>query len=76
MKAKITLTHEVTLFVEAPSENVLRNWMATTSPNGAVNYLREKGKYAEENYQEIIECFVAEDSNVDISIDKKGHVVQ
>ena len=70
MKAKVNLTYSVTLFVEGGSDDEISDWLAQTTPDEAFKQAKEQtGNYVEENYDEQIECFVGDDSEVDLVIE-------
>lgn len=70
MKAKVNLTYSVTLFVEGKSIDAISDWLAQTTPDEAFKQAKEQtGNYVEENYDEQIECFVMDDSEVDLVIE-------
>lgn len=70
MKAKVNLTYSVTLFVEGGSDDEISDWLAQTTPSEALKQAKEQtGNYVEENYDEQIECFVMDDSEVDLVIE-------
>ena len=70
MKAKVNLTYSVTLFVEGGSDDEISDWLAQTTPDEAFKQVKEQtGNHVEENYDEQIECFVMDDSEVDLVIE-------
>lgn len=70
MKAKVKLTYSVALFVEGGSDDEISDWLAQTTPGEALKQVKEQtGNYVEENYDEQIECFVMDDSEVDLVIE-------
>lgn len=70
MKAKVKLTYSVTLFVEGESSDTISDWLAQTTPGEALKQAKEQtGNYVEESYDEQIECFVSDDSEVDLVIE-------
>lgn len=70
MKAKVKLTHSVTLFVEGGSDDEILDWLAQTTPGEALKQVKEQtGNYVEEDYDEQIECCVMDDSEVDLVIE-------
>lgn len=70
MKAKVKLTYSVTLFVEGESSDAISDWLAQTTPGEALKQAKEQtGNYVEESYDEQIECFVSDDSEVDLVIE-------
>ena len=70
MKAKVELTYSVTLFVEGKSSDAISDLLAQTTPSEALKQAKDQtGNYVEENYDEQIECFVSDDSEVDLVIE-------
>lgn len=68
MKCKVRLTHTVELFVEGKDEETIMDWLAQTTPEGAIH--AAGGNVAEE-YDEEILCEVRNDSVVDYVIEDK-----
>ena len=70
MKAKVNLTYSVTLFVEGDSYDEISDWLAQTTPGEALKQAKDQtGNYVEQDYDEQIECFVSDDSEVDLVIE-------
>jgi len=67
MKAKVTLTYSVTVFVEADNEEQIYDWMNCTTPKEALEQCRDD-MYIEQDYSEELECFVRDDSEVNIKL--------
>lgn len=65
MKCKVRLTHTVTMFVEGDTEDMIQDWLNSTTPSGAKKLC---SNYVEEDYSEEIICEVRDDSNVDYKI--------
>lgn len=68
MIAKVKLTHTVTVFVKGENENQIMDWARYTTPSEA--YANASSVDPEEHYDEIIECFVREDSDCDFDLTK------
>lgn len=70
MKAKVKLTYSITLFVEWKSSDAISNWLAKTTPSEALKQEKDQTEnYVEEIYDEQIECFISDDSEVDLVIE-------
>jgi hypothetical protein len=67
MKCKVRLTRTVELFVEGKDEEAIMDWLAQTTPEGAIH---AAGGNVMEEYDEEILFEVREDSIVDYVIEE------
>lgn len=68
MKCKVRLTHTVELFVEGKDEEAIMDWLAQTTPEGAI---RAADGNVTEEYDEEILCEVRDDSVVNYVIEEE-----
>ena len=55
MKAMVTLTHKVTVIVEADDLDIIRDWSIENTPSEVYEQARKNGFYPAEDYDEYIE---------------------
>ena len=67
MKCKVRLTHTVEMFVEGDSEEVIMDWLCSTTPQEAVDVATNM---VDVSYDEEIICYVSDDSEVDYVIEE------
>lgn len=67
MKCKVRLTQTVEMFVEGESEEMIMDWLYSTTPQEAVDLA---AKMVDVTYDEEIICTVREDSDVDYIIEE------
>ena len=67
MKCKVRLTYEIEMFVEGPSEDVISEWLLSTTPYEARDLATRP---VDEHFDEEIICRVSDDSYVDYIIEE------
>lgn len=67
MKCKVRLTYSIDMYVEGPSEDVIQEWLLSTTPYEARDLATRP---VDEHFDEEIICTVSENSEVDYVIEE------
>ncbi|MDO4647177.1 MAG: hypothetical protein Q4B26_00905 [Eubacteriales bacterium] len=72
VKAKVSLTHTVTVLVEAESTEQIEEWLCITTPEKAVWQTNRQGNFvSDQHFEEEIENILLENSKVDLIISRE-----